>query len=202
MHMNKTIKLTRIVILGVILSSATAYAASVLSWKIDKSHTGVNFTTTHFFSDVTGNFKSFEGTINFDPNNLTESNVTFTIPVNSINTGDEKRDKHLQSADFFDAKKFPEMKFISSSFSKKEDGTYMVYGNLTIKDVTKKVGMPFKITGQMEHPMMKGTEILGISLLTKIDRTMFGVGTGSWSATAVVGDEVTIKVNMELNRKK
>jgi polyisoprenoid-binding protein YceI len=184
-----------------LFASVSAYAAAAFSWKIDKTHSGINFSVDHFFSAVTGNFTDYSGTISFDENNLEGSSVSFTIPVSSINTQDAKRDKHLQSSDFFDAKKFPAITFESEKFYKK-DGALKVLGNLTIRNVTKQVVFPIVIKGKMDHPMMKGTELLGISIATKIDRTMFEVGTGSWAATSVVGDEVLINVNMELNRKK
>ena len=192
-----------IALLGVILiASITLFATNIITWEIDNSHTSVNFTATHFFTEVTGNFTEFSGIVNFDPDNLEESTVSFTIPVSSINTGDEKRDKHLQTDDFFNAKKYPNITFKSTKFVKKEDGTLAVLGNLTMRDQTKLVGLPFKLTGRMDHPMLKNTELLWISLKTKLDRTSFGVGTGSWAATAVVGDEVLINVNMEMTRKK
>ncbi|PKL78303.1 MAG: polyisoprenoid-binding protein [Ignavibacteriae bacterium HGW-Ignavibacteriae-4] len=171
-------------------------------WKIDKAHTSVNFSINHFFSSVTGKFTNSEGEINFDPNNLTGSKVIFTISVNSVNTDDKKRDKHLQSADFFDAKTYPNMTFKSTKIVKKSEKEYSVFGKLTIKSVTKDIVLPMKITGEMEHPMMKGTLILGVLIDTTLDRTDFGVGTGDWAATMVVGDEVRIHIPLELNRMK
>lgn len=169
-------------------------------WKLDKSHTSVNFSINHFFSAVTGKFTKFDGTVNFDPANLQASKVSFTIPVSSVNTEDTKRDKHLQSGDFFDAKSYPSMSFISTAFEKKSDKEYTVYGKLTIRNTTKDIALPFKVTGEMQHPMMKGTTVLGISVQTKINRSEYGVGTGSWAATMVVGDEVDISIHMELNK--
>lgn len=180
----------------------TANAQSPISWKLDKSHTSVNFSITHFFSEVTGNFKIFEGNFNFDPSNLQDSKADFSVSVKSISTDDSQRDKHLQSADFFDAKSFPLMTFKSTKIEKKSDKEYLVYGKLTIKDKTKDVMLPMRITGEMEHPMMKGTIILGLVIDTTINRNEFGVGTGSWATTMVVGDEVKIHIPIELNRKK
>jgi polyisoprenoid-binding protein YceI len=197
---NKNTLLKAFAILA-LFASITVYAATALSWKIDKTHTGINFSINHFFSAVTGNFTDYSGTINFDETNLEGSSVSFTIPVSSINTQDAKRDKHLQSGDFFDAKKYPNITFKSDKFLK-DEGVLKVVGDLTIRDITKKVAFPIEIKGRMDHPMMKNTEILGVAITTKIDRTSFGVGTGSWAATSVVGDEVLINVNMELNRKK
>jgi polyisoprenoid-binding protein YceI len=197
---NKTTFLKGLALVA-LFASATVYAATSLSWKIDKTHTGINFSINHFFSAVTGNFTDYSGTISFDEANLEGSSVSFTIPVSSVNTQDAKRDKHLQSADFFDAKQFPNITFKSDKFVEK-DGELKVLGDLTIRDVTKKVAFPIVIKGKMDHPFMKNTELLGIAIKTKLDRTSFGVGSGSWAATSVVGDDVLITINMELNRKK
>lgn len=183
-------------------STLSLQAQKATKWKIDKSHTSVNFTINHFFSAVTGKFNKFDGNINFDQNNLVESKAEFTISVNSVNTDNKKRDNHLKSKDFFNEKKFSTMKFKSSKFEKKSDTEYLIFGKLTIRDITKEVTLPMKITGQMEHPMMKGTIILGVVIDTQISRTEFGVGTGDWAATMVVADEVKIHIPMELNRKK
>lgn len=184
------------------LSTLSVNAQDATMWKIDKSHTSVNFSINHFFSSVPGKFTDFDGMIHFDPNNLKGSKADFSASINSINTDDAKRDKHLQSKDFFDAKTYPKMSFQSTKFEKKSDKEYLIHGNLTIKDVTKNVILPMKITGEMEHPMMKGTIILGVVIDTTIDRTDYGVGTGDWAATMVVGDEVKIHIPMELNRMK
>lgn len=181
--------------------SLNSIAQSATEWQIDKAHTSVNFSVNHFFSAVTGNFKEFEGDIFFDPSNLEGSSANFTISVASVDTDNEKRDKHLQSGDFFNEKKFPEMTFVSTKIEQISENDYLAHGKLTIKDVTKEVQLPLRITGKMEHPMRKGVLILGLAIDTTIDRTDYGVGTGDWAATMVVGDEVEVKINMELNRK-
>lgn len=200
--MVSTIKKFGFAVLITVLGVFTANAQNATMWKLDKSHTSVNFSINHFFSAVTGKFKTFDGNFQFDPNNLQSSKADFTISVKTVSTDDSKRDKHLQSGDFFDAKKYPNMTFKSTKIEKKSDKEFLVYGKLTIKDKTKDVILPMKITGEMEHPMMKGTIILGVVIDTTINRTDFGVGTGSWAATMVVGDEVRIHIPMELNRMK
>jgi len=200
--MVSTIKKFGFAVLITVMGVFTANAQNATMWKLDKSHTSVNFSINHFFSAVTGKFKTFDGNFQFDPNNLQSSKADFTISVKTVSTDDSKRDKHLQSADFFDAKSFPNMTFKSTKIEKKSDKEFLVHGKLTIKDKTKDVILPMKITGEMEHPMMKGTIILGVVIDTTINRTDFGVGTGSWAATMVVGDEVRIHIPMELNRMK
>ena len=184
------------------LSTFSVNAQDATMWKIDMPHTSVNFSINHFFSSVQGKFTDFDGMIHFDPNNLKGSKANFSVSINSVNTDDAKRDKHLKSKDFFDANAYPKMSFNSTKFEKKSDKEYLIHGKLTIKDKTKDVILPMKITGKMEHPMMKGTIILGVVIDTTIDRTDYGVGTGDWAATMVVGDEVRIHIPMELNRMK
>lgn len=191
--------------LALILISATTLnlrAQDATPWMIDQAHTSVNFSINHFFSAVTGKFTDFEGSLSFDPDNLKASQAEFVVAINSVNTGEPKRDTHLQSPDFFDAQSYPKMSFRSTKFVKKSDQEYLLHGKLTIRDKTKSVILPMKITGEMEHPMMKGTLILGVVIDTTLDRTDYGVGTGDWAATMVVGDEVRIHIPMELNRKK
>lgn len=185
-----------------VMSAFAVNAQNATMWKLDKAHTSVNFSINHFFSAVTGKFTNFDGDFNFDPANLQGSKADFTIAVNSVNTDNAKRNKHLQSSDFFDAKAFPNMTFKSTKIEKKSENEFLIYGKLTIKDKTKDIILPLKVTGQMEHPMMKGTIILGLASNVKINRTDYGVGTGSWATTMVVGDEVDINIHMELNRKK
>ncbi|WP_310992738.1 YceI family protein [Aequorivita marina] len=182
-------------------TTLSANAQEATMWKIDKPHTSVNFSINHFFSSVPGKFKDYNGTIHFNPDNLKGSKADFSVVINSVSTDNAKRDKHLQSEDFFDAKTYPKMSFQSSKFEKKSDKEFLIHGKLTIKDKTKDVILPMKLTGKMEHPMMKDTLILGVLIETTIDRTDFGVGTGDWAATMVVGDEVRIHIPMELNRK-
>lgn len=195
------IKKFSFVVLLTTISAFTANAQNATNWKLDKAHSSVNFSINHFFSEITGKFTDFNGTFNFDPNNLKGSQFTFTISVSSVNTDNSKRDKHIQSKDFFDAKSYSKIKFVSTKFEKKSDKEFFAHGKLTIRNKTKDVILPFKITGEIEHPMMKGTIVLGLSLNITLNRSDYNVGTGDWAATMVVGDEVRISIPIELNRK-
>ena len=200
--MTTTIRKFSFAVLITVWGAFTANAQNATMWKLDKAHTSVNFSINHFFSSVTGNFKTFDGNFQFDPNNLKGSKANFNIAVKSVNTGDGKRDKHLQSADFFEANSYPNISFKSTKIESVSKTEFLVHGRLTIREKTKDIILPLKVTGEMEHPMMKGTLILGMDIETVISRTDFGVGTGSWAATMVVGDEVRIHIPMELNRMK
>lgn len=198
--MKTTIKhLNIFLVLTVFVANASAQNSN--QWMLDKDHTSINFAVNHFFSTVNGNFTEFTGDFQFDQDNLKASRFEFNIPVSAISTNNEKRDEHLKSEDFFNASKYPTIKFTSTGFEKLEKNKYIVNGNLTIKDVTKKVAIPFEITGEMEHPMMKGTTILGLSFKNSLHRSDYGVGTGDWASDMVVGDNIDFTVNMELNKK-
>ncbi len=192
-------QLSIFIVFAVITANMNAQTSN--QWMLDKDHTSVNFAINHFFSKVNGNFTEFTGDFKFDPDNLKASSFIFTIPVSSVSTNNEKRDNHLKSEDFFNTSKYPEIKFESTDFKKVDDKNYLVNGHLTIKDIKKRVSIPFKITGEMEHPMMKGTTILGLAFNTSLDRSEYKVGTGDWASDMVVGDNVDIAVNMELNKK-
>lgn len=171
-------------------------------WSIDKSHSNVNFTITHFFTPVDGSFEDYTADIQFDPNNLESSSIDVTIPVSSINTENERRDNHLKSEDFFNAEEWPNIHFVSNNIEQTGENQFVAHGELTIRDVTREFELPFELLGVMDHPMKEGQKVAGITASAKLNRTDFGVGVGDWAATAVVGDEVDIQLNLELNAPK
>ncbi|GAB4382377.1 MAG: YceI family protein [Salibacteraceae bacterium] len=174
----------------------------VPTWNIDKSHASVSFSVDHFFTSVHGRFKKFDGDIRFDPNKPSESKAVFEIDVKSIDTNEPERDQHLLSEDFFYAEKYPTIKFVSTKIEKKDEHNFIVTGNLTMRGVTKPITFPVHMKGIMDNPWVEGKVIMGIEIKTTINRTEWNVGTGSWAATAVVGDEVDVEISMELDGKK
>ena len=199
--MNKQmLNLSKIIFLALILSFTTI-AAEAPTWNIDNNHSSISFEVTHFFTPVAGYFKDFEGNLNFDPDNLAGSSADFIVKIKSVETDNGKRNGHLQSTDFFNAEKYPEMKFVSSSFTR--DGEdYTIIGDLTIRDVTKQVSVPVEVLGIGEHPMKKSKLITAMRAEFSLNRNDYGVGGGSWAATVVVGDEVKVSVLLEANRNK
>ena len=110
------LKVAKIIALGLFMSFTTM-RVEAQEWNIDNNHTSISFEVNHFFTPVAGSFKDFDGNLNFDPENLDGSSADFTVLISSVETDNEKRNGHLQSEDFFNAKKYPEMKFTSSSFN-------------------------------------------------------------------------------------
>jgi polyisoprenoid-binding protein YceI len=121
--------------------------AEVETYMIDKVHSMANFKIRHLFSKVSGTFSDVTGTIRIKRDNLEALKVEVTINVLSVDTNHKKRDNHLRSKDFFDAKKFPIMRFVSTSVESTSKNEGFLYGELTIHGVTRSVKLPFKVLG-------------------------------------------------------
>jgi polyisoprenoid-binding protein YceI len=177
-----------------------------LAWNVDAPHTEVNFSVKHFFTPVTGTFADYEIDLTFDAENPANSSVRVSIDVASINTGNERRDNHLRSGDFFEAEAYPQMTFVSTSVRQTGADQLVALGDLTIKGVTKQIELPITILGVMDVPgemqqMLGGVErIASFTADAKLNRKDFGVGVGNWAATMVVGGEVTVGIAVEANR--
>ena len=184
------------------ISSIAAVQMAATSWTVDDSHSSVTFEVRHFFAKIPGEFKDFDATINFDPESLGDSKIDVTIPIASINTDNERRDGHLQTADFFEAETYPNMTFTSKTIEKTGENTYVAKGTLTIKDVSKDFELPFTVLGMMDHPMRENAVVAGISSEFQILRNDYGVGTGDYVSDAVIGNEVDVTINLELNATK
>jgi polyisoprenoid-binding protein YceI len=174
-------------------------AAEVSTYEIDPAHTNVTFTIRHLVSEVEGRFREFEGVVKYDPKNVASSSVEFTVKANSIWTDNEKRDTHLKSDDFFSVEKFPTLSFQSKSVKARGPGKLDVFGNLTIKGVTKAVQFPCTIVvGQG----FKG-EVIGVAGEFDINRKDFGI---IWNSNldkggTALGDDVHIKIRAEAGKK-
>ena len=177
----------------VCLSSGQMAFGEADTYVTDTSHTLVGFTVRHLvISKVRGKFNDFTGTITYDEQDITKSALQGSIKVSSIDTDNEKRDKHLRSADFFDVENHPEITFASKRIEKKDDG-YVMIGDLTIRGVTKEVEMPFALTGKMTH---QGKTRIGFEASLRINRKDFGVAYHKVtdSGGLVVSDTVDIEL--------
>lgn len=171
-------------------------------WKVDKAHSNVKFNVTHMVvSEVEGSFKLFDGTMENTKSDLTDAKINFTVDVSSIDTDNERRDGHLKSDDFFNAEKFPSMKFTSTSMTSAGDNKYKLAGDLTIRDVTKPVEFDVSYGGTITA---NGKTKLGFKAKTTINRFDYNL---KWDKATeggglVVSKEVGILVNVELDKEK
>lgn len=189
--------------LSLVMLGAAASAFAADSYVIDASHSVVGFAVKHMMvSNVRGAFTDVKGTVVADQVDLSKSGVEVTIGVASVSTGNADRDKHLRSADFFDAEKYPTMTFKSTKVQKKGEG-YVATGVLTIKNVSKEIALPFTVTGPITDPW--GNVRYGLEFeRVKINRKDFGLAWNKVIETGgvVVGDEVTIELAVELVKEK
>jgi polyisoprenoid-binding protein YceI len=189
-------------ILSLVLAAAAAPALVAQSYTIDGSHSKAHFTVRHMMvSNVRGEFSKMTGKIEYDEKKPEAIQIEATIDVNSINTGEPKRDAHLKSPDFFDAAKYAEITFRSKSARKTANGL-AVTGDLTIHGVTRQVVLQVEgPTPEIRDPW--GNLRRGATATTKINRKDFGL---TWNAAletggVVVGDEVSITIDVEAIRQ-
>jgi polyisoprenoid-binding protein YceI len=169
------------------------------TWTIDTTHSEIGFKIKHLvISTVSGKFTSFEGKLEGEPGDLENAKISFTADIDSIHTGNEQRDGHLKSADFFDAAKYAKLTFVSTNIEHKDGNDYKVTGDLTIKNVTKSVTLNVEFGGTQNN--FYGQTVAGFEITGKINRQDFGL---TWSAVTeaggiVVSDEVKLVINTEL----
>ena len=200
--MTKTNSFKLSVISGFFMALAPASFAA--EYKIDPAHSNVTFTVRHLVSNVTGEFKDFSGDIDFDAKKPEDSKIKADVEISSIDTHVAKRDGHLKSDDFFAAKKFPKMTFVSKKIEKDEDKKYKMTGDLTLHGVTKSVTLNVEFLGEGDVPGGKGDHTAGFTAEGKINRKEFGM---TWNAALdkggyVLGDDVTIHINVEAGEVK
>lgn len=171
------------------------------TYTIDPTHSEVVFKVKHLMiSTVTGNFSSFNAAINSDNDDFSGANFSFDADIDSISTGNEQRDGHLKSADFFDAANHPKMTFTSTSMNKKSDSEFELEGNLTLRGVSKTIKLNGEYSGKMVD--FYGNEKHGFEFNGKINRKEFGLEWGAVTEAGgvVVSDEVKIAVNAQFQK--
>lgn len=169
------------------------------TWKIDPAHTAIEFKAKHLMiATVRGSFEKFDGVVEFNPENPAETKVDITIDAASLNTGVGDRDAHLRSNDFLAADEYPNLTFKSNRVEVIDANTAKLYGDLTIRDVSKEVALNVEFAGLSQSPW--GTTNAGFTASTKINRKDWGLNwnvaleTGGW----LVSEEVTITIDLEL----
>ncbi len=167
-------------------------------YNFDKAHTFIGFRVKHMgLIEVPGYFRDFTGAVTYDAKDVSKSSVEFSAKIASVDTGVAGRNGHLQKPEFFDAEKFPEMKFKSTKIDKKGK-QWMVTGDLTIRDVTKSITFPFDVVGFIAGE--RGTR-MGITAETMINRRDYGVNYDQKlpNGTPSVSDEIKVSLQIEAN---
>lgn len=170
-------------------------------WVIDPSHTKVGFSVRHFgISETDGFFRNYTGTVQSGKDNFSDLQVNVIVQIDSIDTNDAQRDAHLKADDFFNAEKFPEMKFVSTKLEPTSTAKeYKMHGNLTIRDITKPVVFDLEYAGTVPQDPFGNTKA-GFFISGSINRQDYGLsfnvllGTGNLA----VSDKVKINIPVQL----
>ena len=174
----------------ILTACGTARAAE--TYTVDPVHSSISFMISHAgISNVHGRFNDFSGKITIDEADPTKSSFALSIPVESIDTNNVKRDEHLRAPDYFNVKQFPTMSFQSTKV-KAVDGGYEVTGDLTLHGVTKPISLKLK-GGDKVVEFPKGTQRIGLVSTFSIVRSDFGVN----AEPKALGDEVPIFIGIE-----
>lgn len=194
-------KFRALAVAALLITASSLFAAD--TFVVDKAHSEATFQVRHMMSKVSGKFDDFSGKMNLDRAKPSASSVEFTIKAASVNTGTSDRDKHLQTADFFDVARCAELTFKSTSIvaTKKKD-VFDVTGDLTMRCVTKHITIPVEFGGFGKDPW--GNERAGFSLTTVVNRKDYGI---NWNKALdnggfLLSDDVTINVNIEAQKAK
>jgi polyisoprenoid-binding protein YceI len=172
---------------------------SKTKWKLDPAHSEVTFKVKHMMiTNVTGHFTEFSGEVDVDNEDFSHAEIQFTAKATSVDTHAEQRDGHLRSPEFFDAEKYPEIKFKSTSYEKVSGSDYKLKGDLTIRDVTKNITLDVEYGGTQKDPW--GNLKAGFTVNGKLNRKDFGL---NWNAVletggVMVSDEVRIHCEVQI----
>jgi len=168
-------------------------------WVLDPTHSELGFKIKHLMiTNVSGSFKNFHAEVATNDTDFSSAQINLAAEMDSITTNNEQRDAHLRAADFFEADKYPELKFRSTKVDKTGDDTFAVYGELTLKGVTKPVKLNAEYSGVAKDPW--GGERAGFAITGKINRSDWGVSFNGVLETGgvVLSEEVRIHSEIEL----
>lgn len=171
---------------------SAADPAPASDWSVDYDKSTLGFTATQAGAEFDGRFEKFDAKIVFDPADLSKASIDVAVDMTSARTGDRQRDTALPDRDLFDAKAYPNAKFVSREIEETVPGAYVAHGALTIRDKTKDVDLPFslEIDGNAAHATG------GLTLV----RTDFGVGQGELASDEWVAFDVDVKVDVTATR--
>ncbi len=187
----------------VLLLAFAVGGTQAATWNIDQAHSSVGFTVRHMvISKITGKFNDFDGTVEFDGEDLSSGKAQVTVRMASVDTDNEKRDDHLRTGDFFEVEKYPTMTFKSTRVSNVDGDKFRLTGILTLKDVSKEVIFDCKFNGKLNDPW--GNVRAGFSAETEINRQDFNVSFSKVldGGGLVVSDNVRINLELELIQAK
>lgn len=183
-------------VFALILSAAMAQAAP---WKIDPDHSHLTFTVDNLgFSITHGQFRKFTADIDFDPENVETSSVSFVIDADSVDTNSNGRDKSIRSKNYLDVKNNPEITFASNTVRLVDENTAEINGEVTIRGETKEVTFMAEMIRIAPNPFSKDTQLAGFAVTGVIDRVEFGITYGA----PAVGVDINVRLDLQIKEVK
>ncbi|MGF1607806.1 MAG: YceI family protein [Kiloniellales bacterium] len=194
------LRLSPALLLAALLPAAVATAAEAPQWRVEDG-SRVGFVARQAGAAITGRFERFDAEIRFDPDNLDGSHVAVDIDVASVDTQSSDRDQVIRSADLFNVARWPSARFEAARFEPNGNGHYKALGQLTLREATQDVVLPFEITisEQPDDPATLQARAVGELPIMRLD---YGVGQGQWRDTSVVANEVVIQIEILATRPK
>ena len=182
-------------LLALLIASSSFFAATT-KYETDTAHSNIGFSVpiAGGLSHVRGKFTDFNVAIVYDDKDISKSSVNAVIKATSVDTGIERRDAHLRTADFFDVEKNPEITFKSSRIEKKGKG-FIAHGTFTMRGVSKEIALPFTING-VTRDEKSGKTTLGVTAKTTVNRKDYGVSFSRPDNPTFLGDMVEIELNI------
>ena len=168
-------------------------------WMLDKAHTQIRFTVRHMMiTAVTGSFNEFDASIVSEDEDFTKAKIDFTVNTASVSTGNDDRDNHIKSSDFFDVAAYPQLKFRSKKVEILNEENYILHGEMTIKNITANFSVDVVYRGKIKDPW--GKDKFGFSINGKLNRSDFDL---KWNVIAesggiLIGEEVKIACEVQL----
>jgi len=172
-------------------------------WLLDPAHSELTFKIKHLMiSNVSGAFKNFSAKVTTEGTDFSKANISLTAEMNSISTNNEQRDAHLRTSDFFEVEKYPQLKFTSTRIEQTGDESFNLYGNLTLKGVTKPVKLNMEFNGIMKDP--HGQEKAGFLVSGKIKRSDWGININVplEAGGLMLGEDVRIQSEVQFVRQE
>jgi polyisoprenoid-binding protein YceI len=168
-----------------------------VKWKLDPSHSEIQFKVRHLVSKVSGHFQKFDIRVETEGDDFTTAKIDFWANANSITTNNDLRDEHLKGKDFLYTEKYPKITFRGEMLEKNEDGNYQLQGDLTIRDISKRVFLDVEFGGLEKDPW--GNYRAGFIVYGKINRKDFGINFNMLTETGgiLVGEEVELECSVE-----
>lgn len=169
------------------------------NWVLDPTHSELGFKIKHLMiSNVSGSFKNFTATVEAEDEDFTTARIELEAEVASINTNNEQRDVHLRNSDFFEVEQFPTLKFRSTKIERVDDEHFQLFGDLTLKGVTRPVQLTAAFNGVVKDPW--GGRRAGFLVTGKINRSDFGVSFNGVLETGgvMLGEDVKLNGEIEL----